>query len=475
VRPELRQYIVESDFDGRPLTRIQRALVYARAKNVNDTVPFGTRYDVYGRRYDWACHSMWPKTVDSAEGARFTIGTLEYGTKQPYSSSVLNVSAMSFGAISDNAIIALNQGARLGGFYHNTGEGGVSRYHLQGGGDIVWNVGTGYFGCGTGEGEKREFDPSMFQDTVDEAGGLIKMIEIKLSQGAKPGHGGLLPKAKITKEIAEARKLPFPPLSACHSPSQHSSFRNPHELVHFISQVRDLSGGLPVGIKLCVGQPGEFAALCKAIHEVGMGPDFITVDGSEGGTGAAPPELSDHVGLPVEEGVVMVRNMLVGANLKDKIAINVSGKITSGYSIVRAIALGADVTCAARAFMLSLGCIQALKCNTNKCPTGVATQDKDLMYGLDPQDKTHRVFNYHKLTVAAASDIVGVMGYESFSDVKPNDIMRRTDSNVRTLSELFPEVTPGCLLDGSGPDRLQAAWDSCSETDHGAICRRWIY
>lgn len=478
VRPELRQYIVESEFDGRPLTRTQRALVYTRAKNVNDTIPFGTRYDVYGRRYDWACHSMFPKTLDTSTGARFTIGSAEYGTKQPYSSSVLNISGMSFGAISDNAILALNQGARLGGFSHNTGEGGVSRYHLEGGGDIVWNIGTGYFGCGTGEGEKRVFDSSMFHETIDEANGRIKMIEIKLSQGAKPGHGGLLPKAKITKEIANARKLPFPATSACHSPARHSAFSNPYEMVEFIANVRDFGHGIPVGIKMCVGQPGEFAALCKAIHEVGMGPDFITVDGAEGGTGAAPPELSDHVGLPLEEGIVLARNMLVGANLKDKIAINVSGKITSGYSIVRAIALGADTTSAARAFMLSLGCIQALKCNTNKCPTGVATQDKALMYGLDPEDKTHRVFHYHQRTVAAASDIVGVMGHESFTNIKPNDIMRRVNNNkVRTLEELFPEVEPGCLLDGTAPDRLQAAWDgSCAVKSCGVDhSRRWIY
>lgn len=472
----MRQYIVESEFDGRPLKRVHRALVYTRAKNVNDTIPFGTRNDVYESRYDWACHSMWPKTIDSAEAARYMVGTSEYGTTQPYSASVLNVSAMSFGAISDNAILSLNQGARIGGFYHNTGEGGVSRHHLQGGGDIVWNVGTGYFGCGTGDGDKRVFEPSMFQETIHEADGRIKMIEIKLSQGAKPGHGGLLPKAKITKEIAEARKIPFPPLSACHSPARHSAFNNPHELVEFISKVRDLSVGLPVGIKLCVGQPGEFAALCKAIHESGMGPDFITVDGAEGGTGAAPPELSDHVGLPLEEGIVLVRNMLVGANLKDKIVLNVSGKVMSGFSIVRNIALGADITCAARAFMLSLGCIQSLKCNTNKCPTGVATQDKELMYGLDPHDKTHRVFHYHKRTVAAASDIVGIMGYNSFSDVKANDIMRRVDNSVRTLSELFPEVEAGCLVDGSGPNRLQAVWDRCvAEDNKGITTRRWIY
>jgi glutamate synthase domain-containing protein 2 len=475
IRPELRQYIVEGDDDGKPFDRMHRALVYTRAKNVNDTLPFGTRQDVYKTNYTWACHSMWPKTVDLLDGARHTIGCSEYGTTKPYSSSVLNVSAMSYGAISDNAILALNQGAILGGFYHNTGEGGVSRYHRQGGGDIVWNVGTGYFGCGSGEGTNRVFEPTMFKETVDECNGQIKMIEIKLSQGAKPGHGGLLPKAKITEEIAEARKLPFPPQSACHSPARHSAFSSPHELVDFIASVRELSGGLPVGIKLCVGQPGEFAALCKAIHEVGNGPDFITVDGAEGGTGAAPPELTDHVGLPLEEGLVVVRNMLEGANLKSKTTINASGRITSGFSIVKTVALGADITCAARAFMLSLGCIQALKCNTNKCPTGVATQNKELMYGLDPEDKTHRVYHYHSRTVKAASEIVGIMGYTSFADVKANAIMRRADNRVYTLSECFPEVEPGCLLEGEGPTRLQGAWDNCSNIDNVIINRRWIY
>lgn len=475
VRPELRQYIVEGDDDGKPFHRMQRALVYSRAKNVDDTIAFGTRKDVYQTRHDWACHSMFPNTLDEQEGARITVGSSAFGTTKPYSSSVLNISAMSYGAISDNAILALNQGAKLGGFYHNTGEGGVSNSHRQGGGDLVWNVGTGYFGCGSSEGQNRIFEPSMFKETIDECDGQIKMIELKLSQGAKPGHGGLLPKAKITKEIAEARKLPFPPVSSCHSPVRHSAFHTAHELVEFLGTVRELSDGLPVGIKLCVGQPGEFAALCKAIHEVGMGPDFITVDGAEGGTGAAPPELSDHVGLPLEEGLVAVRNLLIGANLKDKIAINASGRITSGFSIVRTIALGADITCAARAFMMSLGCIQALKCNTNKCPTGIATQNKELMHGLDPGDKTHRVYHYHSRTVNAASEIVGIMGYTSFSDVQAHDVMRRMDNRVLSLSEYFPEVEPGCLVEGTGPSRLQAVWDGCTYDTMMDSRRRWIY
>jgi glutamate synthase domain-containing protein 2 len=337
---------------------------------VDDTIPFGTRRNVYEVHHEWACHSMWPTVIKDEAAKRAVIGAAEYGTTKPYSASVLNISGMSYGAISDNAILALNQGAKMGNFYQNTGEGGVSRFHLQGGGDLVWNVGTGYFGCGSGKGANRVFEPALMKETIDAGEGRIKMIEIKLSQGAKPGHGGILPMAKITQEIATTRKLDFPATGDCHSPARHSSFNNAHELVAFIARVREISGGLPVGIKMCVGEPADVASLCKAIVEIGNGPDFITVDGAEGGTGAAPPELSNSVGLPLEEGLVLVRNMLVGSGLKDKTKINASGRIVSGFSLVRTIALGADITSAARAFMMSLGCIQALKCNTNKCPTG---------------------------------------------------------------------------------------------------------
>jgi len=444
------------------------------AKNVDDTLPFGTRRNVYDVHYEWACHSMWPQKVADADAARHVIGTSEYGTSKPYSASVLNVSGMSYGAISDNAILALNQGAKYGNFWQNTGEGGVSRFHRQGGGDLVWNVGTGYFGCGSGNGDTRIFEPAMMKDTIDLCNGQIKMIEIKLSQGAKPGHGGLLPKAKITEEIAAARKLDFPATSDCHSPSRHSSFNNTHELVNFIVQIRELTGGLPVGVKLCVGNPGEIAQLCRAIVDIGNGPDFITVDGGEGGTGAAPPEFSNSVGLPLEEGLVTVRNMLVGAGLKDKTMINASGKVATAFSIVRTLALGADVTSAARAFMMSLGCIQALKCNTNKCPTGVATLDKKLMFGLDPTDKSHRVYNFHRKTVRAAADIVGAMGMTKFSEISGHDIMRRvTPERVCSLSEHYPEVQPGCLLDGTGPDRLQSVWNGCMA--HTVASKRFIY
>jgi glutamate synthase domain-containing protein 2 len=333
---------------------------------------------------------MWPTKVTDPAAKRHTIGAAEFGTTEPYSASVFNISGMSYGAISDNAILALNAGAKMAGCSQNTGEGGVSRFHMEGGGDLVWNVGTGYFGCGSGMGDQRVFEPEIFKETLSTAKGQIKMIELKLSQGAKPGHGGILPRAKITQEIATTRKLEFPATGDCHSPARHSSFNNAHEMVEFIAKVREYSGGLPIGIKLCVGEPGDIATLCKAMLEIGNGPDFITVDGAEGGTGAAPPEFSNSIGFPLEEGLVVVRNMLVGAGLKDKVAINASGRITSGFSLVRNLALGADSICAARAFMLSLGCIQALKCNTNKCPTGIATLDKDLMEGLDPQLKSTR-------------------------------------------------------------------------------------
>lgn len=441
---------------------------------MDDTLPYGTRRDLYQPGHEWALHSMWPKSIEDEQAKRTWVGTADYGTTQPYSASVLNVSAMSYGALSDNAIHALSAGARLGNFFHNTGEGGVSHAHLAGQGDLVWNIGTGYFGCGTNKNEKRIFEPAMFQETVEESNGRIKMIEIKLSQGAKPGHGGLLPRAKITPEIADARKLAYPPTDDCHSPASHSAFSNARELVEFIAKVRELSGGLPVGIKMCVGEPGEIAMLCQAMLEAGNGPDFITVDGAEGGTGAAPPELSNSVGLPMEEGIVVVRNMLVGTNLRDKTRINASGRITSGFSLVKTIALGADYTCAARAFMMSIGCIQALKCNTNKCPTGIATQDKKLMFGLDPEEKSTRAYFFHKKTVQAASDIVGIMGYDAFNQVTANDIMRRLhDNKVRTLSEHFPEVEPGSLLTGKASIRMQAVWDYCKTEN--VVTRRWIY
>lgn len=322
----------------------------------------------------------------------------------------------------------------------------------------------------------RQFDPDQFRDTIQEHE-TIRMVEIKLSQGAKPGHGGLLPKAKITKEIAYARKLDYPSETDCHSPASHSAFSNPIELVQFIAHLRDLSGGKPIGVKLCVGQPAEFVALVQAIRECGTGPDFITVDGAEGGTGAAPPELTNSVGLPLEEGLVLVRNVLQGAGLRSQIRLNASGKIASGFALVRTLALGADFTCAARSFMLSLGCIQALKCNTNHCPTGIATQDENLQFGLDPTIKSHRVYNFQTKTVQASTEIAEIMGYDSLQQVDPRDIMRRISSeSVRTLEELFPSVEEGSLLTGQcSNDRLQQLWNDVADKKRTSYGTRWIY
>ena len=335
LRPEIHQYFVEPDQGGRPFNRDQRAQVYQRAKNIDAVMPFGTRFDVYEEGYEWVTHSLWPKHIEEVS-SRVNIGGAS--CLQPYSASIMNISAMSYGALSDNAILALNGGAKLGNFYHNTGEGGVSRFHLQPGGDIVWNVGTGYFGCRNKDGT---FSSEMFVDTVTKP--QIKMIEIKLSQGAKPGHGGLLPGSKVTEAIAEARGVSVG--EDCNSPPQHSAFRSPYELIEFVQTLRELSGGKPVGFKLCVGNPVEFAAIIRAIIDVGVdhAPDFITIDGSEGGTGAAPPEFSNRIGMPLVEGLSIARNFLLGTDLKDRIKIIASGRVLNGFDLIRTLALGADV------------------------------------------------------------------------------------------------------------------------------------
>jgi glutamate synthase domain-containing protein 2 len=377
-RPEIRQYFVEGDKEATPFTREQRTIVYSRAKGQVDTQPLGTRRDVYAEGYEWALHSMFPTHL-TAEDARCIVGGPH--CKQPYSASLMNISAMSYGALSDNAILALNTGAKMGGFYHNTGEGGMSKFHLYPGGDICYQIGTGYFGCrnnATGG-----FCPDKFKETS--AKPQVKMIEVKLSQGAKPSHGGILPAAKISKAISEARGVPMG--EDCNSPPAHSEFSTPQGLLDFIQRLRDLSGGKPIGFKLCLGHPSEFAAIVHSMIESGIKPDFITVDGGEGGTGAAPPEFSNSLGTPLVEGLVFVNQMLIGAGLREDIKIICSGKVVSGMSLVRNLALGADLCNAARAMMFALGCIQALKCNTNHCPTGIATNNPRLMAGLVPEDK----------------------------------------------------------------------------------------
>ena len=451
LRPEIRQYFIEADDSEKPFDRHHRAVAYQRAKDVRDTLPFGTRRDVYSPGYEWANHSMFPCNLDITKG-RVVIGGKD--CLQKYDASILNISAMSFGALSDAAIRTLSTAAKMGSFYHNTGEGGISRFHLEGGGDLVWNVGTGYFGCRTVDGK---FNPEKFAENATKPN--VKMIEIKLSQGAKPGHGGLLPGAKVTQYIAEARGVSTG--VDCHSPPRHSAFSSADGLVSFIKQLRDLSGGKPIGFKLCVGRPEEFTAIVAAMVDRQIFPDFITVDGAEGGTGAAPPEFSDSIGSPLVEGLTLVDSVLIGAGIRDQIRIIASGKVLSGFSIVRNLALGADVCNSARAMLFALGCIQALKCDTNKCPTGITTQDPELVKGIDVGSKSVRVMNFQKKTVEAAMDIIGAIGVESCEQVKREHIMKRISiGKSMSFAELYPVPTPGSLMSQSGPKLIQEAWNS---------------
>eukprot|EP00547_Thalassionema_nitzschioides_P018321 CAMPEP_0194254348 /NCGR_PEP_ID=MMETSP0158-20130606/31930_1 /TAXON_ID=33649 /ORGANISM="Thalassionema nitzschioides, Strain L26-B" /LENGTH=604 /DNA_ID=CAMNT_0038992339 /DNA_START=170 /DNA_END=1984 /DNA_ORIENTATION=+ len=463
IRPEIRQYFIEGDNDSVPFDRSHRTIAYVRAKGKDSVLPFGTKKDVDQIGYSWANHSMFPTKLGEQ---RVIIGQNNPKTTQPYSASLLNISAMSFGALSDRAILALSSGAKLGNFYHNTGEGAISKFHKDGGADLVWNIGTGYFGCGTfADNGSRIFDEDLFVENSKYA----KMIEIKLSQGAKPAHGGMLPAAKISKEIAKARNLPFPSTQDCNSPPRHSAFSNFSELCNFIEKLRDLSGGKPVGIKLCIGHPEEFAFLVGEFVASGKHPDFVTIDGAEGGTGAAPPEFSDRIGTPLNEGLAFAHATLVGAGLRDpddksrsQVALICSGKVLTGASMHKNFALGADVCNAARSFLFSLGCIQALKCHTNTCPTGITTQDPKLSWGLDPASKQVRVANFHRETVKACVEVLEATGVESWSFVKPYHICKRVAyGQSKTLDEIWPhlQVKKGALLEGTGPARLQECWD----------------
>ncbi len=397
IRPEIYQYFVENDTDGVPFDRDERSLVYQRAKAVRDTIPFGTKENVYKTGYEWINHSMAP-VHNVPEDMRVMIGGPD--CSQPYSASLLNISAMSYGSLSKNAILALSQGAKLGGFAHNTGEGGISPYHLDGGGDLIWQIGTGYFGCRTDDGD---FCDELFQERASHP--QVKMIELKLSQGAKPGHGGILPAVKLTPEIARIRHVPMG--KDVNSPPGHRVFSTPIGLLEFIVQLRELSGGKPVGFKFCVGKRREFLAVCKAMVETGITPDFIVVDGGEGGTGAAPLEFSNHIGAPLVEGLIFTHNALVGYDLRQRIRVIASGKVTSGFALLKRLALGADACSSARGMMLALGCIQALKCNSNHCPVGVATTDPELMVGLVPSHKSVRVANFHRETIESLCGYAG--------------------------------------------------------------------
>jgi glutamate synthase domain-containing protein 2 len=439
IRPEIMQYFVETDTEGRPINRIFRSLIYQRAKKVNDTTPFGTQMDVYRSGYEWMNHSMYAKHADlTQEHPRTIIGGSD--CKQPYSASLLNVSAMSFGSLSKNAIMALNRGAKLSNMYHNTGEGAVSPYHQKYKGDLTWQIGTGYFGCRNDDGN---FSPEKFSEKA--GSDQVKMIEIKISQGAKPGHGGILPAAKNTTEIATIRGVE--PHTDVHSPPVHSAFNSPIGLMKFIKELRDLSGGKPVGFKLCVGRKSEFTDLCDAMVETGIKPDFITIDGGEGGTGAAPIEFSNSLGMPLRDGLVYAYDTLVGYNLKKDIKMIASGKILTGFHMVRAFALGADLCNSARAMMMSIGCIQAMECNRNTCPVGVATQNKSLMKGLNVNDKSQRVSNFHHETINSFLELVAAAGLSHPEEIKREHINRRINMNtVKHYEDLYPAVKPGSLL-----------------------------
>jgi glutamate synthase domain-containing protein 2 len=428
IRPELRQYFFESDLDGRPFSRRQRAIVYQRAKNVRQTVPFGMQSDSQQVGYEWISHTMFPVRV-SPEGLRVTIGGSQ--CYQPYNASLLNIGAMSYGALSQTAIRALSGGARLGNFALNTGEGGVSPYHLESGADLIWQIGTGYFGCRDEEGF---FSEQLFSEQV--AHPHIKMVEIKLSQGAKPGLGGILPAVKNTPEIAAIRKVR--PYTTVASPAAHSAFSEARSLLEFITELRRLSAGKPVGIKVCIGNKLEFERLCQSMIRHQLFPDFITVDGAEGGTGAAPLEFADGVGMPLYDALAFTHAMLLKYNCREEVKILAAGKIITGIDIIKVRALGADACYSARGMMFALGCLQALQCDSGRCPVGIATQDKSRYSGLDVADKRVRVANFHHNTLQATAELMEACGFRSLKDIKPDRIFRRVEQDrVTSFREIY--------------------------------------
>ncbi len=456
IRPEINQYFVESNTDGRPFHREERSVVYQRAKGAMDTLPFGTQRNVYEVGYEWLDHSLLP-THPKVDDMRIMVGGPD--CKQPYNASILNISAMSYGALSDRAIRSLNGGAKDGGFAHNTGEGGISDHHKKYDGDLIWQIGTGYFGC---RGENGRFDGEKFKTNASLP--QVKMIEIKLSQGAKPGHGGILPAAKLTKEVSEIRGVPMG--ADVISPPNHSAFGTPVELMEFIKQLRDLSGGKPVGFKLCVGKKRELIALCKAMIKTGITPDFIVVDGGEGGTGAAPIEFTNHIGCPGIEALILVHNALIGFSLRDKIRIIATGKVTAGFGMIERMAIGADIMYSARSMMLALGCIQALRCNSNDCPTGVATQDKRFVRGIDVKYKRGRVARFHKETVESVAHMIGAMGLNHSSELRPWHLNRRVSAHeVRHFGEIYDFLKDGDLLDPSTTPPAYERACSCSDAE----------
>jgi glutamate synthase domain-containing protein 2 len=449
IRPEMRQYFFESEKDGMPFSRDTRAVIYQRAKMVLDKRPFGTQEDVYRDGYEWMHHSVAPRP-NATEAFRVTIGGPDCA--KPYSASVFNISAMSFGALSPNAVRALNAGAKKGGFAHDTGEGGVSPYHRENGGDLIWEVGSGYFGCRNRDGS---FNPEEFARVASDD--QIKMVELKVSQGAKPGHGGVLPAAKVSEEISKIRGVAMD--EDCISPATHRAFSTPLEMMGFIGEMRRLSGGKPAGFKLCIGHPWEFLAICKAMLQTGIYPDFIVVDGNEGGTGAAPLEFMDHLGMPMREGVNFVHNALIGINARDRIRIGAAGKIATAFDMARAMAIGADWCNSARGFMFSLGCIQSLSCHTDRCPTGVTTQDPSRARALVVPHKIERVYNYHRATLHALAELIAAAGLDHPQQIRSLHFSQRTSTTeVQSFARLYPSLRPGELIDGTSDPRFREAW-----------------
>lgn len=439
IGPEIRQYFVQSDLEDVPFSRQQRTVVYRRSRNEMDVVPFGTLRSAYKVDYEWINHSMAPARIENTD---FRVSIGGPACTQPYSASIFNISAMSFGALSANAVRALNGGAKLGNFAQDTGEGSISPYHRERGGDLIWEIGSGYFGCRDQEG--RFSEERFIANALDPQ---VKMIEIKLSQGAKPGHGGVLPAAKVSAEIAATRGVPMG--VDCVSPAGHSAFSSPIGLLQFVARLRELSGGKPVGFKLAIGHPWEWFGIAKAMQESGIMPDYIVVDGAEGGTGAAPVEFMDHVGVPMNEALMLVHNTLVGLNMRQHIHIGAAGKITSAFDIARTISMGADWCNAGRAFMFSLGCIQALSCHTDKCPTGIATQDRARSNNINPADKAVRVYNYHRNTMRALGELLSAAGLTHTSQLGPEHIVRRVSpTQIRSLASLYRFLEPGELLNG---------------------------
>jgi len=451
IRPQIHQYFVASDQSDRPFNKEMRDLVYNRAHKTLDVLPFGTQKDVSYEGYEWINHSMRP-TKPKSDTLRVKVGNEQ--CRKPYIASRLNVSAMSFGALSKPAVLALNIGAKLGGFAHNTGEGGLSKYHLEGGGDIIWQIGTGYFGCRTADGH---FDPEQFSQKA--ALDVVKMIEIKLSQGAKPAHGGVLPGVKVSQEIAEARGVPVG--QACISPPVHSAFNTPIELLEFVMKLRELSGGKPVGFKLCLGVRSDFMAICKAMLKTHIYPDFITVDGAEGGTGAAPMEFTDSIGTPLNIGLSFVHNCLVGVGLRDKVKLIASGKVISGFDMACKVSLGADLCNSARGMMMSLGCIQSRRCHDNTCPTGITTQNAQLYYGLDVQSKSKHVRNFHDATLTSFCEVIGAAGLDYPENLTPGHIQHNiSDSKAVSYHELYPHLDVNALLGDTIPEAFASHWQA---------------